>query len=153
MLSLGYQLYQLSERDDLTIQLEPLFRRLPFSLGVGVASVQIPLNLPPDRALYIAALTWQFNGEAGTTWTGAALLIQGFNFSAFGNVGGLGFAGAASGAGGAGSLTDHPRLILPAGAGSVIGLASRIGTTGAASGELDIAGYLIPPGTMTRGFS
>lgn len=153
MLSLGFQLYELTERDLATVQLEPLFRRLPFTLGAGVASVQIPLTWPGDRALYLALLTWQFNGEPGTTWTGASALIQGFNFSAFGNVGGLPFGCSPSGAGGAGALTDHPRIILPAGAGNVIGLASRVGTVAAASGELDVAGYLIPPGTMTRGFS
>jgi hypothetical protein len=153
MLSLGYQLYELTDKDLLTVQLEPLFRRLSFSLGVGVSSGQVLLTPPADRALFVAGLTWIMNAEAATRWVSASCLLQGFTFSSFSSSAGLNFSGNPAAIGEGGSVQDRPGIILPAGSGSVVALFSRFGTTGIATGELDVVGYLIPPGTMTRGFS
>lgn len=152
MLSLGYQLYQLGERDDLTVQLEPLFRRVPFSLGVGVSAAALGFDWPRDRALYLSAVHFIFNAEPGTTWTAGSVLLSGFTLCGQSNAAGLGFGGAPSGAGGAGSFTQYPAIILPAGSSAVLNVA-RIGAAAIATGEVDVAAFLIPPGTMTRGFS
>lgn len=149
-------LYSLTDRDLETLLIEPYFRRATINLGVGVTEASASFTIPADRVLYLSTVSWTAFAEANTTWTNARLEINpgtptAHVISSFGSTGGLPFIVSGAPAGQGGSISFDVHLALPPGIG-VAGVLSRIGATVAASGRIDITGFLIPPGSIGRGY-
>lgn len=64
MLSIGGQLYNLTDRDRATLLLEPYFRSLSTAWGVGVGLVDSTFTWPADRFLYLVNLDVDWNSGA-----------------------------------------------------------------------------------------
>lgn len=64
MLSIGGQLYNLTDRDRQTLLLEPLVRRETLTWSIGVASLTWSYNIPPDRCLVLQNVSLGLNAGA-----------------------------------------------------------------------------------------
>jgi len=60
MLTIGQQLYGLTERDLQTLLLAPFTRGLPSAFGIGVGLQSWDVEIPPDRSLFLASCSLYF---------------------------------------------------------------------------------------------
>ncbi len=150
-------LYSISERDLEGVQIEPYFRRASVSLGVGVVNGAIDFLWPTDKALILNRACYNFNSEPATLWQSYQLLAGHTSFAIHnldsqGGTAGIPFHGAtATGVASAGTVSVAMDVILPAGSRMQFQVI-RQGTTGVATCFVDLTGYLIPQGTIARGF-
>lgn len=150
-------LYAITERDLEGVQIEPYFRRALLSFGVGQTNQSVNFSWPRDKALILNRCAYNFNAEPGTTWSFYQLLaahttVGIHNLDAAGGTAGIPFHPAsATAAGSGGQFGVSLDLLLPAGS-SIQFEAVRVGTTAGVACFVDLTGYLIPQGTIARGF-
>jgi hypothetical protein len=149
-------LYELTDRDRETLLIEPYFRRVLIDFAIGVDTASGDFITPNDRCLFITHVSWTCFGQAATRWSNARLEINpglptAHVISSFGSTEGMPFIVSGAPTGQGGSITDDISLVIPAGI-RVAGVLSRIGNTAVAQGRCDLTGYLIPPGTIGRGY-
>lgn len=155
MIRIGGQLYELTQRDALTLLLEPLIRRETVTWGIGVASLTWSYVIPNDRMLLLC------NVSVGLSAGAAAGRINQMSVSwkendsdplnAFihqrqnANIAGDGQLAAAE------RLTVNLHrldLLLPKGV--LYCAATRSDTTAAGFLAPTVFGYLVPPGNIGR---
>lgn len=152
MLSIGAQLYEESNRDRSTLQLEEVQRQAAATFGAGVTATVSLFTVPPDRCLYLGAFT--FTCQAGINT--ARLVSISLRWRPQG--GGVSHTIFARGGDGLVNTltTQHddtvfPQLLLPRG-GIIEVIGARTGDlTNAGSLSCWITGMLIPPGNIARG--
>jgi hypothetical protein len=157
MLSIGQELYTETDRDRVTTQLESYFRSGTFTWSIGTAQADLFFNTPPDRLLWLHAMT--MDAFAGATAsritsvnvqliapdTGTGRISDLLTRRASGGIAEGGEAPSNSCA-----FNTHHGILLPRGC-SMRLLAQRSDTTVAGTFVWSAQGYLVPPGNVARG--
>ena len=147
MLNIGFQLYELTQRDEETLKLDPYFRvQSGITLGVGVTNGTFNLSVPRDRCLYIDTVVFSFNAEAATTWTQALVGLT----DTIGITHRLSQDALSAGLGNAAGLTSRPKILLPPNIATLDFNGIRTGTTGAVTFTFWLSACLVPPGRIGR---
>lgn len=146
MLRFGAQLYNLTERDQLGIYLEPFFRSATATLAITEVQNVATLKLPLDRAFFLHSISVTYNAEIATQWQQSRLnLVQAQN--TFSPIWQETVNLAANTSRNTTFLMD---LVLPPNSVSLQLRPLRNGTTGLATVDLFVSGYLMPPGEIAR---
>jgi hypothetical protein len=152
MLTLGSELYQLTDRDLQTVQLEEL--NLTGSVSWALAQNTLAVftqALPLDRVYYLGAFTAQVDsGAAAARLTSLQLQVT----PAGGGIPVVVWRKAGDELGSRTSNlwgdTAYPRVILPRG-GTLSLLGVRSDTTAVGTVSWSVMGFMIPPGSIARG--
>lgn len=160
MFSFGEQLYQLTERDYLTLMVDPIFRSANGTSAGGTNFGSAAIDIPEDRCLYLDTVTIEGSANAGQFWTSLRLgftpplgnTFQFWKIGSFGsNVPLVSNNSNVDCTGETLCVQISPKIILPPGTRRVNLNTSRAGTiAAAASNILTISGYFIPPGRLGR---
>jgi hypothetical protein len=147
MFALGQQLYRLTDRDRQTTPIENFFRRTTLSIAGGQAANSVNLSWAADRLLYVRSINVRYEAEAGTQWIFGATNLFGAGSELI-SLKTNNIVGAAVGA----MVSEYIDLDLVLPLGSTLNFAAqRVVSAGAGTVRFDIAAYLIPPGSFTRG--
>jgi len=150
MLTVGQDLYQLTQRDFQTLPLDPFYRQ-DAPTQAGSATVTSLITIPRDRALYLAGFSVILVAAAAETW-------QQFQITAFFNdntsqvilydgrteVVGLALAGYAV------AINKTLNLLLPPNISTIQAIAQKSAAVQPAAMNLNFHGYKIPPGGIGR---
>lgn len=152
MLSIGAQLYEESDRDRATVQLEEFNIATSSAWGIGIGTLQpiSGLQLQLDRMLYLSGFSYRVEAGAAAArlrevvldWTpqggGPSRSIYVLAGDALANASNLY------------GNTDYPRILLPR-AGTLRAQFVRADTTAAGLVGVTLWGHYIPPGNIARG--
>jgi hypothetical protein len=159
MLSFGGHLYETTQRDELTVQLESFAREATGTLNAGTASLSttVPITIPNDRALFLKfGVARLVDPTAGSRWQNFGLsLVYPPDLTEYRF---WWLADSANGLRGdnadtrAQNITVNRTLdfIVPPRCQISIA-ATRSDPTLAATYNLVLIGWLMPPGTLVRG--
>jgi hypothetical protein len=157
MLALGSQLYELTQRDQTSLFVDPYFRTATVTIAATASTGTATFSFPKDSCIYLHSLVWAGNNAALANWTAMAVSItnaQGNAFRIFAAQGDgtstLNGDNQAGGIGKAISIWRRHDLIIPPGTSSLSIGCTRADTTNAINFQVDVVAYLIPPGRIGR---
>lgn len=157
MLTIGQQLYDLTERDLSGLFVDPFFRTQTVSVAAAAAGGSATFNLELDKSLFLHNISITLNNAALSTWYGMAIDVYNAQANVFRIFSANGDSGStlngdyqAGGAGRGIAITRTFNLIIPPNSSSIVVAANRATTTNPVDFRVDIVGYKIPPGRIGR---
>ena len=157
MLALGSQLYELTQRDQTSLFVDPFLRTSTVTIAAASSNGTATFAFPKDSCVYLHSVLWAGNNAALANWTALAVSItnaQGNSFRIFSAQGDgtstLNGDNQAGGVGKAISIWRHLDLIIPPGTSTLSVGCNRADTTNAINFQVDVVAYIIPPGRIGR---
>lgn len=157
MFSIGQQLYELTDKDQQTLFVDPFFRTVSVTIPALSNNGDAIFNLPLDRALWISSLIIRFDNASVSTWHSAQAYVTntvGNRFQIFDSAGNatsiLNGDYQNGGVGTSFSINRQLDLLIPPQTSSLIVGTSRTGNTNPVNFVAYVAGYLLPPGRVGR---
>jgi hypothetical protein len=156
MLTLGQNLYILTNRDEATLYVDSYFRQSLFTqpIGTSVSNDTVGLEIPLDRSLYLSCATIIAAPGAGNSVQALgirAVSASGIEYPLFQQNGSsLNGDNVTGAAGGTIAMWRSFNLVLPPSTRRIVATLARTGSLNAATVDVFVCGYLIPPGGLGR---